>query len=94
MNNLIQKWIIYHPEGRKFVTGGSFNYTGDPNLARIYHNYSDAILACHNHYDKEFGSGHHPVELRMHFNIDTLKNFKRLEALDKLSEIDQELGLQ
>ena len=27
-----------------------------------------------NHYDKEFGVGHYPVELRMHFNTETLKN--------------------
>lgn len=75
MNNLIQKWIIYHPTKKAFVTKVHFNYTTDPNLARIYHNYSDAILACHNHYDKEFGCGHYPVELRMHFNVDTLKNW-------------------
>jgi hypothetical protein len=75
MNNLIQKWIIYHPTKKAFVTKVHFNYTTDPNLARIYHNYSDAILACHNHYDKEFGSGHYPVELRMHLNVDTLKNW-------------------
>lgn len=72
MNNLIQKWIIYHPIKKAFVTKVHFNYTTDPNLARIYNNYSDAILACHNHYDKEFGAGHYPIELRMHFNTDTL----------------------
>lgn len=72
MNNLIQKWIIYHPNKRAFVSGSPFDYTVEPNLARLYHNYSDAILACHNHYDKEFGAGHYPIELRMHFNTDTL----------------------
>lgn len=72
MNNLIQKWIIYYPDKNSFVAGSPFNYTRDPNLARIYNNYSDAILACHNHYDKEFGAGHYPVELRMHFNTKTL----------------------
>lgn len=72
MNNLIQKWILYNPQ-KGFVTKTHFNYTSDPNLARIYHNYSDAILACHSHYDKTFGAGHYPVELRMHFNTETLK---------------------
>lgn len=71
MNNLIQKWIIYYPAKQGFVTSGPFKYISDPNLARIYHNYSDAILACH-HYDEKFGIGHYPVELRMHFNTKTL----------------------
>ena len=79
MNNLIQKWILYHPH-KGFVTKAHFNYTSDPNLARIYHNYSDAILACHNHYDKEFGAGHYPIELRMHFNTETLKTVEQKAA--------------
>lgn len=74
MNNLIQKWIIYNPEKASFVTRKPFNYTTDPNMARIYNNYSDAILACHNHYNKEFGEGHYPIELRFHFNTKTLMN--------------------
>jgi hypothetical protein len=73
LNNLIQKWIIFHPTTQSFITGSPFNYTKDPNLARIYNNYSDAIMACNNHYNKEFGEGHYPIELRFHFNIDTLK---------------------
>jgi alpha-galactosidase len=72
MNNLVQKWIIYHPRTQSFVTNRPFNYTSDPNLARIYHNYSDAIMACNNHYDREFDKGHYPIELRMHFNTKTL----------------------
>ena len=75
MNNLIQKWIIYHPKTQSFITGSPFNYTKNPELARIYHNYSDAIMACNNHYnkkDKEFGEGHYPIELRFHFNTKTL----------------------
>lgn len=79
MNNLIQKWIIYHPRTQSFITGSPFNYTKNPELARIYHNYSDAIMACNNHYnkeDKEFGEGHHPVELRFHFNPKTLNKVK------------------
>lgn len=72
MNNLIQKWIIYCPKKQMFITGKPFNYTNDPNLARIYHNYSDAILACNNHYNKEFDTYHYAIELRMHFNLDTL----------------------
>ena len=72
MHNLVQKWIIYHPEKQSFV---------NPNLARVYNNYTDAILACHNHYDKEFGSGHYPIELRMYFNEHTLKREENKECL-------------
>lgn len=71
MNNLIQKWIIYHPKTQSFI-GSPFNYTRNPELARIYHNYSDAIMACNNHYNKEFAEGHYPIELRFHFNTKTL----------------------
>ena len=71
--NLIQKWIIWNSTHQKFITKGPFHYVGDPSLARIYHNYSDVILACHD-YDKKFDSKHHPVELRFHFNLKTLKN--------------------
>jgi hypothetical protein len=77
MNNLIQKWIIYHPRTQSFVTRSPFNYTQSPDLATIYHNYSDAIMACNNHYDKEFDGGHHPVELRFHFNPKTLNQVKQ-----------------
>ena len=73
MYNLIQKWIIWNHSKQQFITGSPFNYTPEPSLARIYHNYSDAILACHD-YDKKFGNQHHPVELRLHFNLKTLKN--------------------
>jgi hypothetical protein len=73
MNNLIQKWIIFHSPTQSFITGSPFNYTKDPNLARIYNNYSDAIMACNNHYNIEFGEGHYPIELRFHFNLKTLK---------------------
>lgn len=72
MNNLIQKWIIFNPSTQSFITGSPFNYTTDPNLARIYNNYSDAIMACNNHYNIEFEPGHYPIELRFHFNIKTL----------------------
>ena len=72
MNNLIQKWIIFHPPTQSFVTGSPFNYTKNPELARIYNNYSDAIMACNNHYNKEFDEGHYPIELRFHFNTKTL----------------------
>ena len=83
MNNLIQKWIIYNPNNEKFVTGSPYNYTTDPNLARIYHNYSDAIMACHDHYDKQdFGTGHYPIELRFHFNIETLKRVENDDETD------------
>jgi hypothetical protein len=80
LNNLIQKWIIFYPRTQSFITGSPFNYTQEPELARIYHNYSDAIMACNNHYNKEFGEGHYPIELRFHFNNKTLmsgtQNFK------------------
>ena len=76
MNNLIQKWIIFHPRTQSFVTGRPVNYTKDPNLAKIYYNYSDAIMACNNHYDREFDESHHPVELRFHFNLKTLKQIQ------------------
>lgn len=69
MNNLIQRWIIWNPNKQQFVTGSPFNYTPSPDLARMYHNYSDAIMACNNHY----GDGHYPIELRFHFNPKTLK---------------------
>jgi hypothetical protein len=81
MHNLVQKWIIYHPEKQSFVTGKPYDYTINPNLARVYNNYTDAILACHNHYDKEFGSGHYPIELRMYFNEHTLKKEENKECL-------------
>lgn len=74
MNNLVQKWIIWNSNKQQFITSGPFHYIPSPDLARIYQNYSDAIMAC-NHYNKEFGPGHHPVELRMHFNIKTLENY-------------------
>ena len=81
IHNLVQKWIIYHPEKQSFVTGKPYDYTINPNLARVYNNYTDAILACHNHYDKEFGSGHYPIELRMYFNEHTLKKEENKECL-------------
>ena len=68
MMNLIQKWIVWNVDKEQFFTGSPFNYTSSPNLARVYSNYSDAIMAS-NRLDGE----HHPVELRFHFNIDTLK---------------------
>jgi hypothetical protein len=72
MNNLIQKWLIWNKQKQKFITGGPFQYTADPNLARLYHNYSDALMACQNVYDKNCDIQHYPIELKMHFNIDTL----------------------
>ena len=72
MNNLIQKWLIWNKQKQKFITSGPFQYTNDPNLARLYHNYSDALMACQNVYDKNCDIQHYPIELRMHFNIDTL----------------------
>lgn len=73
MNNLLQKWMIWIPEKQKFVSRNSFDYTSSPDLARIYHNYSDAIMACNNHYNAKYGYHCYPIELRMHFNADTLK---------------------
>lgn len=73
MNNLIQKWIIWNVDKEEFVTSSPFHYTKEPSLARVYHNYSDAIMACNNYYDNEFNGHHHPVELRFHFNPETLK---------------------
>lgn len=75
MNNLIQKWIIWNSKSKRFLVKGSppFNYSSSPDLAKIYSNYSDAIMAC-NHYNTT-DNYHHPVELKFHFNLDTLQNY-------------------
>jgi hypothetical protein len=80
MNNLVQKWLIWNKQKKKFISGGAFQYTTDPNLARLYHNYSDALMACQNVYDEKFEIQHYPIELRMHFNTDTLIGQVRKES--------------
>ena len=68
MNNLVQKWIVWSVDKEQFFIGTPFNYTPSPSLARLYSNYSDAIMACNT-----LNGEHHPVELRFYFNIKTLK---------------------
>jgi hypothetical protein len=68
MINLIQKWIVWSVDKEQFFTGSPFNYTTSPSLARIYANYSDAIMSSNT-----LNGEHHPVELRFHLNVDTLK---------------------
>ena len=49
MHNLVQKWIIYHPQKQSFVTGKPYDYTINPNLARVYNNYNISYIVFYTH---------------------------------------------
>jgi hypothetical protein len=90
MYNLIQKWVIWSVDKQSFFSGGkTFNYVNDPSLARIYHNYSDAIMACN-----QLEIQHHPVELRFHFNIDTLKKSCRDAMKENMDSLVDEWPIE
>ena len=81
MRELIQKWIIYSPDKESFFKG--HNQWSIADLARIYDNYSDAIMACN-----QIGDCH-PVELKFQFNPKTLskKTDKKPATLIEINDI-------
>lgn len=78
MDNTIQKWIIWSATKQGFFTrkrGACWAYSGLPDLAHLYSNFSDVQMAIFTLQKETPGLELVPVELKFHFNKKLLPGF-------------------